>query len=198
MRRANLERVAVRVARLLGERDCLLVGGLAVGAHGYVRATTDVDFVTRIPLGEACARLKAHGFSAELRRGDALEGDFPCVRARVDGARVDVLPPLVSLDWERAIELPMSGRSRLLVVDLAGLLRLKLRAGGPKDLMDVAALVLQHPEQRDLARSLATAYRARDRLEMWLSDPRMNREVIEGTRPGTRGGQRRARRGRRL
>lgn len=192
MRRSNLERVAVRVARTLGERDCILVGGLAVGAHGYVRATTDVDFITRLPLTEACARLKAHGFAAELRRGDVLEGDFPCVKATVDGTRVDVMPPIVAIEWERAIELPIGRRVRLRVVDLAGLIRLKMRAGGPKDLMDVAALALQHPEHRDLARELATAYRAMDRLETWLSDPRLKREAVEGGRPRPRVRKRRA------
>ena len=182
MRRVNLERVAVRAARMLGDRDCVLVGGLAVGAYGYARATPDVDFVTRVPLKEACQRLKAHGVSAELRRRDALEADFPFVRATVDGAPVDVMPPLVALEWERAVELPMGRHARLLVVDLAGLIRLKLRAGGPKHLMDVAALVLRHPEHRDLARELATAYRATDHLEMWLSDPRLRREAVQRSR----------------
>ncbi|HET7291008.1 MAG TPA: hypothetical protein VFM88_01160 [Vicinamibacteria bacterium] len=183
MRRSKLERAALRVARSLGEGNCLLVGGLAVAAHGYVRATTDVDFVTRLPLAEASALLKGHGIAAELRRGDVLEGDFPCILATVDGARVDVMPPLVALDWERAIEIPLDRGARLLVVDLAGLIRLKLRAGGPKDLMDVAALVLQHPEHLGRARELATAYRAADRLETWLKDPRMKREALQGAPP---------------
>lgn len=195
MKRVNLERIAIRAARMLGDRDCALVGGLAVGAHGYVRATTDVDFVTRIPLKEACERLKAHGVPAELRRGDVLEGDFPCVRATVDGTRVDVMPPLVALDWEKSIELPMGRRGRLLVVDLAGLIRLKMRAGGPKDLMDVAALVLQHPEHLALAREVATAYRATDSLELWLEDPRLKQELARaGRSKASRGRVPRARR----
>jgi hypothetical protein len=182
MKRVDLERIAVRAAGIIGDRDCLLVGGLAVGAYGYVRATDDVDFVTRIPLKDACEHLKAHGVPAQLRRGGALEGDFPCVSASVDGIRVDVMPPLVALDWEKAIELPMGRRARLLLVDLAGLIRLKTRAGGPRDLMDVAALVLQHPEHLDFARALATAYRAEDRLAMWLEDPRLRQEVVRAGR----------------
>lgn len=178
MRRAGLERVARRVARILGESECLLVGGLAVGAHGYVRATQDVDFVTKLALQDVQKRLSAHGIATRVTRGDVLEGD-PCLRGTLAGVRFDVMPALVPIDWERAIELPMAQRAMLRVVDLDGLIRLKLRAGGPKDLMDVAALVLRHPDYRDRARDLAVAYRVADKLDVWLEDPRLRAEMAE-------------------
>jgi hypothetical protein len=65
------------------------------------------------------------------------------------------------------------------VVDLDGLLQLKLRAGGPQDLLDVARLVLLHPEVEARAIELATAYRARDRFEAWLYDPRTRAQARE-------------------
>jgi len=68
------------------------------------------------------------------------------------------------------------------VVDLEGLIRLKLRAGGPRDVLDVAALVLRHPQHLDLARELAVAYRAADKLEIWLKDPRLKAEMLEARR----------------
>jgi hypothetical protein len=34
-------RAAARLVRILREGDCALAGGLAVNAHGYVRATRD-------------------------------------------------------------------------------------------------------------------------------------------------------------
>lgn len=47
----------------------------------------------------------------------------------------------------------------LRLVGLEGLLRLKIRAQGPQDLLDVAVLVLRHPEYRERAREIAAAVR---------------------------------------
>jgi hypothetical protein len=52
------------------------------------------------------------------------------------------------------------------------LVRLKLRVGGPHDLMDAAHPVLQHPDHIDRAREAARAYHIEDRLGTWLNDPR--------------------------
>jgi hypothetical protein len=172
----DLERVALLLAEVLGQ-DGVLVGGLAVGAHGYVRATDDVDFVARIALAEVRQRLRGRGIASAVRRGDPTEGGFDCLRGVIDGVRFDVMPPLVQLDWERAIEVPMTRRDRLRVVDLDGLIRLKLRAQGPRDLMDVAALALAHPDCLERARDAARAYGALDRLDLWLADPRLQAEM---------------------
>jgi hypothetical protein len=59
------------------------------------------------------------------------------------------------------------------VVDLDTLVRLKLRAAGPQDLIDVVHLVRLHPEIRDRAVELAAAYGVRERFEEWLTDPRI-------------------------
>jgi hypothetical protein len=178
----DLERVALLLAEVLGESG-MLVGGMAVGAHGYVRATDDVDFVARIPLTEVRKRLHALGIAATVHRGNALEGDFDCLKGTVDGVRFDVMPPLVALEWDRVIEVPMTEKRRLRVVDLDGLIRLKLRAQGPRDLMDVAALTLRHPERLAAAREAAGSYGALDRLDRWLADPRLQAEVLETGKP---------------
>jgi hypothetical protein len=141
---------------------------MAVGAHGFVRATKGVDFAARVALPEVRRRLERAGFAAVLRRGDPREGEFPCVKATLEGVPVDVLPALVPLEWDQAIEVPLGKRSRLRVVDLDGLLRLKLRAGGPKDLLDVAALLLEHPQHRDRTVEAATAYGVSEDLQKWL------------------------------
>lgn len=172
-------RIARKVAQILGSDDCLLVGGLAVGAHGFVRATGDVDFVTRMPLAEARRRLRKRGISATLARGDVLEGDFVFLKGAVGGVRIDVMPPLVPLEWERGIDLALARGEHLRVVDLDGLLRLKLRAQGPKDLMDAAALMLRHPESLARGREVAIAHGAADKLEAWLRDPRLRAEIEE-------------------
>lgn len=184
----DLERVALLLADVLGA-DGLLVGGLAVGAHGYVRATDDVDFVVKVPLAEAHKRLRARGIDATLRRGDRSESDFDTVQGTIDGVRFDILPQLVPIEWRHAIEVRLA-RRRLRVVDLDGLVRLKLHAQGPRDLMDVAALVLAHPEVRERAREAARAYGALDRLDRWLEDPRLARD-LRGRMPPVRGKRKR-------
>ena len=172
MRRTALERAALRLAQALGENECLLIGGLAVAAHGFVRGTVDVDFIVRKPLRQVQGELEDQGIESKLLRGDVTEGDFPCLKGKLSGVPFDVLPPLVPLQWENGVEIPL-GKGHLRVVDLSGLVHLKLRAGGPKDLMDVATLVLLHPEQRSQARERAIAYRLADKLDLWLDDPRI-------------------------
>jgi hypothetical protein len=172
-----LRETAARLARILGEDQCLLVGGLAVAAHGYLRATDDVDLVTQLSLQRAQQLLKEHGIATTLTSGDVLEGDFACLKGMLDGVRFDVLPQLVPLEWAGAATLVLENVGSIRIVDLEGLLRLKFRAGGPQDLMDVAFLLLYHPEQIPHARALAKAYRLGEQLESWLAHPRVRSQA---------------------
>lgn len=176
-REPDFEAAALRLAGAIGSDDCRLVGGLAVSAYGYVRATTDVDFVARPALAEVKRRLSANGIDAELFRGDVLEGDFPCLRGSFAGVPFDVLPPLVAIDWERGTVALEDEGVRLKVVPLDALLALKMKAQGAKDLMDAAMLVLLHPEMRATALDLAQSYRVGDRFRVFLEDPRLAREI---------------------
>ncbi len=176
--RTTLEEAAVRLAELLGPDECVLVGGLAVGVHGYVRATDDLDFISRRPLAETRDRLRKAGIDTRLLRGDVLDGGFSCVKGDIDGIPFDVLPPLVPVAWERTVALELPGGT-LNVVDFDGLLQLKFRAGGAQDLLDAARLVMRHPDAELRAMELATAYGARDRLEAWLRDPRTRAQARE-------------------
>ena len=177
-RRADLVSAAVRLARLIGPDECVLIGGLALGVHGFVRATDDLDFISRLPLERARARLQQAGIETRLLRGDVLDGGFSCVKGEIGGIPFEVLPPLVPIAWEDALRIDVAGGT-LNVVDLDGLLRLKFRAGGPQDLLDAARLVLLHPETEQRARELATAYRAADRFDSWLKDPRILAQARE-------------------
>lgn len=177
-KRADLASAAVRLARLLGPEECVLVGGLAVGVHGYVRATDDLDFVSRQPLSVVRERLRKAGIRTRLLRGDVLDGGFSCLKGEIDGIPFDVLPPLVAVAWEEALDLDIGGGT-LPVVDLDSLLQLKFRAGGPQDLLDAARLVLRHPDTEERARDLATAYRQLGRLETFLRDPRVLAQARE-------------------
>ena len=189
------EDVALRVAGLLPDPSAL-IGGLAVTAHGYVRATDDVDFVCPADPKEIQARLGEAGMATSVRRGDILEGDIrSCVFGMLDGIRVDVLFPPVPITWDKTVLLPLTKGSRLRVVDLDTLIRLKLRAGGPQDLLDVVHLLRRHPEMVVKAKELAAAYGLSDRLELWLADPKIRApESVEATSTSRRSARRKARR----
>lgn len=147
----DFEKAVLRLAKLIGDEDCRLAGALAVGAYGFVRATTDV---TRVPMAEVGRRLRGGRVTAQLSRRDVSEGNFSCIRGTLAGVPFDVIPPLLAIDWERG-----------------GV------AQGPKDLMDAAMLVLLNPETRASALELAKAYDAGPRFRSWLEDPRLAREA---------------------
>lgn len=167
--RLAMERVAVRLNRLLPEPHAL-IGGLAVGIHGYVRATKDVDFVVHADPKELRESLKQAGIETQFRRGDVLEGDIPWVLfGELEGVRFDILPPTVPVDWDRR-EYVRLGDDEVLTVDVSTLIRLKLRAGGSLDLIDVVHLVRSHPDERTRALEVARAYGLHDRLGRSLSE----------------------------
>jgi len=173
----NFERAALRIARLIGDEDCRLAGALAVGAYGFVRATRDVDFVARPSLAEVARRLRQGRVPVRLHHGDPTEGDFHCLRGAHEGVPFDIIPPLVAVDWDRG-RIALEGKDvRLRVVPLDTLLAFKMKAQGPKDLMDAAMLVLLHPEMRTTAMELAQAHRAEDRFRVWLEDARLSRDA---------------------
>jgi hypothetical protein len=178
VKRRRLTAAAVRLARLLGPEECVLIGGLAVAAHGFVRATDDIGFITRKPLDETRRKLRETGLETRLLRGDILDGGFSCLKGEIDGIAFDVLPPMVPISWDEALPVEIGGGT-LRVVPLDSLLQLKFRAGGPLDLLDVARLVLLHSGLELRARELATAYRALDRFEIWLNDPRIRAQARE-------------------
>jgi hypothetical protein len=177
----DLRRIAARLAEILGPDRCVLVGALAVAVHGYPRATDDVDLLTSLDLREAQKLLGSRGIETVMKRGGVLEGDFSCLQGTLAGVRFDILPELVALQWDHALSLSLGG-TVLRIVDLDGLLRLKLRAGGPQDLMDAAHLILQHPDRIAAAREAARAYRLEDKLDVWLNDPRTRSQVEEELR----------------
>jgi hypothetical protein len=164
---------ANRLAEILGDA-CLLIGGLAVSAWGHVRATNDIDFVCRLEPDDIQAKLAAHGISTELKKGDIFEGDIPwVVHGTLSEIPFQILPPLVDVEWDRALIVALPDGIELRVVDFMDLIQLKLRAGGVRDLWDVAMLIQQHPETREEIRELAKSRHLLEDLDRWLEDPRL-------------------------
>ena len=109
----------------LGVRHAL-VGGLAVGAHGYVRATKDVDFL----VGDEA--FEHHGLLVTFKSGIPIE---------VDGIRIDYLSPAaLGGHLESALE---SGTESVgvNVIGLEPLIFMKLVARRRQDLLDVVELL---------------------------------------------------------
>src|SRR5205814_2034661 len=73
-------RAGARLLDILGRDRCAIVGGMAVNAHGFVRATRDVDVVTAMSLEDARRLLRHQGVEVRLLKGDRLEGGFDCLK----------------------------------------------------------------------------------------------------------------------
>src|SRR5262250_3104973 len=103
-----------------------LAGGLAVGAHGYIRATTDVDFL----VGEEA--FDHQGVLVAFKAGVPIE---------VDGIRIDYLSPTsLGPQMDEVLNHPPMSEG-LAVVPIEALIYMKLVAKRRKDLVDVVELV---------------------------------------------------------
>jgi len=123
-----LRHAAVKSAQqltALGIRHAL-AGGLAVGAHGYLRATTDVGFLVG---DEAFER---HGTLVTFKAGVPIE---------VGGVRIDYLSPAsLGTQLEEVLNSPPVNEG-LGVVPIEVLVFMKLIAGRRRDLSDVVELI---------------------------------------------------------
>jgi hypothetical protein len=114
---AQLERLGIRYA---------LAGGLAVGAYGYIRSTTDVDFL----VGEEA--FEHHGSLVTFKAGVPIE---------VEGIRIDYLSPIsLGPQLEETLDHPPINDG-LAIVPMEVLIYMKLVANRRKDLVDVVELV---------------------------------------------------------
>ena len=138
------------------EVDYVTIGAFAVIAHGYLRATADIDFVARQDrdnlerLAAAFAELHARlrGVDADLLGIDPTDPDTLANGASftldTDAGPVDYLNDVPGAgDYEglraRAVEATAGGVA-VRVVGLHDLIRMKRASGRPQDLRDIANL----------------------------------------------------------
>lgn len=138
------------------EVDYVTIGAFAVIAHGYVRATADIDLVARQDrdnldrLAAAFAELGARlrGVDADLLEIDPTDPDTLANGASftldTDAGPVDYLNDVPGAgDYEglraRAVEATAAGVV-VRVVGLDDLIRMKRASGRPQDLRDIANL----------------------------------------------------------
>ena len=101
----------------------VVVGGLAVGANGYPRATKDVDFLV--------------GGEAFVHHTNGLVTMRPEVPFQVNGVAVDLLSPQVGEDFlEQALAEPPGT-----MIDAPPLVYLKLKSPRRKDQVDVIEMI---------------------------------------------------------
>lgn len=187
MATADFAAAAAQLQEILGP-DCAIVGGLAVNAYGYVRATRDIDILVRMPLDQAQKLLDDRGVGTKRFKGDPLAGDFSCLKGVIpappsgtdsDPVLFDIVPELVPLQPERLVSISVHGHA-LRVVDIETLIRLKLRAGGPKDLYDIGILANLNPDARQAAlEHCAHKPRLLARVKGYLDDPRVASAAAE-------------------
>jgi hypothetical protein len=139
--------------------EFVVIGGLAVAVHGYVRATKDVDVIPR-PDPENRRRLydALRTLDAEpVEVGDFRPEELPVPFApegleeggnwalRTRAGRIDVLQWVAGIGHyyelrERAVEVELPDVGPLLVAGYEDVLAMKRAAGRPVDLQDIAAL----------------------------------------------------------
>jgi hypothetical protein len=103
-----------------------LAGGLAVGAYGYIRATTDVDFL----VGEEA--FEHHGSVVAFKAGVPIE---------VDGVRIDYLSPIsLGPQLEDVLNHPPMNEG-FAIVPVEALIYMKLISKRRRDLVDIVELL---------------------------------------------------------
>ena len=138
----------------------MVIGGIAVQAHGYIRATHDLDIIVDprtlnlSRMSEAFAELEA-----ELRTPGTLSladphqlREAPRIPVITRAGPLDVLnvehvaggPRSYDALRDAAIEVDLRGRA-IAVAGLSDLIRMKRAAGRQQDLMDIEALT-REPE----------------------------------------------------
>lgn len=143
-----------------------LIGGLAVSAWSPPRATMDVDMLVLArteTLDRLVQALCDAGLNAELRRG-GYDDPVPFL------IRADLLDIIVATKKYEAetiansIAVNIAGRD-IPVASPEYLIILKLKAGGPQDLLDVKELLSSNLVDKGELTNLATRYRVNSLLQ---------------------------------
>ncbi len=154
----RLDDIVVRCAGILGKAGAhyALIGGVAVGARGYIRTTADVDFLIHIERVRIPALLE--GFTGA---GGAFDGeltlrqlsDREIARLRLQDVQIDLVPAVLPYFHEilrRATEERIGGMG-VRTGTAEDLLVLKLLADRNQDKADVDGLLAALGSSLDIA-----------------------------------------------
>lgn len=134
--------------RLLNARgvEYLVVGGYAVGYHGYPRATNDLDvWISRTATNadRLVQAIREFGFGTPDLTPELFVGEKRIVRMGVAPIRIEVLNRISGVEFEECFANRINATIDGVSVSLIDLPRLKLNkqaAGRPKDLDDLENL----------------------------------------------------------
>ena len=128
----------------------LLVGGHAVNAHGYTRATQDIDFIIDSDQEELVSNvMKSHGYTNESRHETVLFCMKPEAALRIDFLKTD--SSTMNTLWEKRNRLTLEKDAVVFYADIKHLIAMKLTAlkgnfsrREHKDLPDILNLAQIH------------------------------------------------------
>jgi len=150
----NKKQISLLAAFAAAKVDYAIVGGVAVNAHGYMRATNDLDIFIRPTEANARAAfdaLKSLGIPLEgVESSDLLDEDEN-FRFGPQEDHVDILPSIGEMPfeqvWRNRIETDVEGLP-VPVICKADLIQNKLQVGRLRDLADAEELALIPDEGR--------------------------------------------------
>lgn len=126
--------------------DFVLVGGYALGVHGVVRATADIDFLyrrTKLTVRRLCAAMEDFGAPPEVIDPDALMRPEIVAQFGQPPFRIDLLSGIDGVSfkevWAGAMKTPIDGQN-MRVIGVSELLKNKTATGRSKDAEDVRKL----------------------------------------------------------
>lgn len=137
-----------------------LIGGLAVSAWSTPRATRDIDLLVLVDtdkLQQIVIAFCDAGIHAELRRG-GFDDPVPYL-IRADA--VDLIVATKTYEAEairQSVDIAITGKN-IPVVSPEYLIILKLKAGGPRDMLDVREIMDSGLVNRELLKELEARYR---------------------------------------
>lgn len=159
-----------------------LIGGLAVGLWGHIRATKDVDFIldiNREQVKNFISDMEGRGYKCELRQGGLTDAVPLLVKMFIPekkGGEISADILIATKEWENDMirsSQKISFENKLLpVVTAEDLIILKLRAGGPVDMWDAKELlkILKPDIDIDALKSRAKQLRVNLKLEKILKE----------------------------
>jgi len=126
--------------------EYLLIGGYAVGIHGHIRATNDLDVWVNISQENATRidhALREFGFAASALTPDLFLTRGNVVRMGVPPIRIEILTSISGVEFKSChAEKEMTQIEEILVpvISLARLRENKAASGRAKDLADLESL----------------------------------------------------------
>ena len=151
----KLDRNFADFLRLLNSHgvEYVVIGGYAVGYHGFVRATGDLDLFVGISTENAAALVhvfRDFGFSTPELKEQLFLDEGKIVRVGLPPLRIEVLNGISGVTFAeifpKRIEEVIDGL-RVPFIDLNSLLKNKAASGRLKDLADIEELTKKTPKQ---------------------------------------------------